>query len=137
MKPRQRVAGMILRDGAQLMVRERALTDSGRHDGIEYWTLPGGGVEPGESLEEALHREIAEEVGLRVRSATHVVDAPYPTGQTAVFRVEVADGEPVLGVDEDLPCDCPRMLALRWMPLPAGVTGETGAPVALFYVAVD
>jgi 8-oxo-dGTP diphosphatase len=133
---RQRVAAVILRDEKVLMVRERALTATGRHDGVEYWTLPGGGVEPGESLEEALRREVAEEVGLTCTSWRHLLDFPYPTGQTACFRVEVAPGEPVLGVDEDLPCDCPRMLGLQWMPVPPDVVGADGVPVGLFYVAV-
>jgi 8-oxo-dGTP pyrophosphatase MutT (NUDIX family) len=33
-------------------------------DGRIVWFVPGGGVEPGESLEETARRELAEEIGL-------------------------------------------------------------------------
>jgi len=33
------------------------------------WALPGGGVEPGEQIEEALRREIREELGVELTSA--------------------------------------------------------------------
>jgi 8-oxo-dGTP diphosphatase len=45
------------------------------------WTVPGGGREPGESLEEATHRELAEETGIEasitgLRRVRHMVAAP-------------------------------------------------------------
>ncbi|GGU96234.1 hypothetical protein GCM10010495_02670 [Kitasatospora herbaricolor] len=124
MVDRRRAAAVIIRDGHVLMVRERGRGPSGRHDGHEYWTLPGGGIEPGESAEQAVVREVAEEVGLVTRSVRHLYDTPYPSGWTACFAVEVAPGEPRLGVDPGRDCDCPRMIGLSWVPLPRSSASE-------------
>ncbi|MFE2916132.1 NUDIX domain-containing protein [Kitasatospora indigofera] len=118
MTDRRRAAAVIIRDGHVLMVRERGRGPSGRHDGHEYWTLPGGGIEPGETAEQAVLREVAEEAGLAGRSVRHLYDAPHPAGWTSCFAVEVGPGEPRLGVDPGLDCDCPRMTGLSWVPLP-------------------
>ena len=40
-----------------------------RHTYSEGWQLPGGGVEPGESIFAALQRELSDEVGIKCRSA--------------------------------------------------------------------
>ncbi len=39
-----------------------------RHSYVRGWHMPGGGVEPGESLEEALAKELREEGNLEIRS---------------------------------------------------------------------
>jgi len=64
MTSRNRAAAVIIRDGRLLMVRQRRTGLSGRHDGQEYWTLPGGGIQPGETPEQAVMPEVAEETGL-------------------------------------------------------------------------
>ena len=57
---RTRVAALIRREGSLLLVRHEKL-------GRSYWLLPGGGLEFGETLEEAAQREIREETGFEIR----------------------------------------------------------------------
>jgi ADP-ribose pyrophosphatase YjhB (NUDIX family) len=56
-EPRIRVSLLLRWHGRVLLCRQEK-------PGKEYWLLPGGGVEAGETLEEALHRELGEELGL-------------------------------------------------------------------------
>lgn len=57
-EPRLRVCALLRRQGRILLIRHEK-------NGREAWLLPGGGVEAGESLIDALRRELAEEVGIR------------------------------------------------------------------------
>ncbi|QLE72750.1 NUDIX hydrolase [Streptomyces rectiverticillatus] len=135
MSDRKRAAAVIIRDGKLLMVKERGIGPTGRHDGQEYWTLPGGGIAPDESAEQAAMREVREEVGLHPLSAEFLYDVPYPSGWTACYSVRVTDGEPRLGIDGDLDCDCPRMTGLTWVPLPQTVSAAAPLMVPTLLMA--
>ncbi|MGB9128590.1 MAG: NUDIX domain-containing protein, partial [Thiobacillus sp.] len=63
-----------------------------------YWEFPGGKVEPGESLEAALARELHEELGIVLtrtcRWITRVFEYPHATVRLNFFRVFGWQGEP-------------------------------------------
>ena len=74
-------------------------------------------------------------MGLVALDVRFLQEAPYPSGLSSIFAVQTDDTEPSLGVDEDLLCDCPRMVGLDWVPLP-GVTAAGGrTPIAPLIVA--
>jgi ADP-ribose pyrophosphatase YjhB (NUDIX family) len=60
-RPELAVSAAIFRDGKVLLVRRARPPGKGLH------SLPGGRVEFGETLAEALQREVAEETGLTIR----------------------------------------------------------------------
>ncbi|HEY7144033.1 MAG TPA: NUDIX domain-containing protein [Streptosporangiaceae bacterium] len=76
--------GALIKDraGRLLLVRR------GRPPAAGLWSLPGGRVEPGESDQQAVVREIAEETGLRVRCGALLgsVTLPWLAGRTAAVR---------------------------------------------------
>lgn len=84
----------IIRDGDKILVEK--FKD---HD---FWALPGGCIEEGESLYEALVREVAEETGYQVTVATPVgvvqdylsydgLDLDYRSMEFHVYEVEIAE----------------------------------------------
>ncbi|MDK1021727.1 MAG: NUDIX hydrolase [Candidatus Hydrogenedentes bacterium] len=94
-----RVAVVVVRGDSILLVRHQKGAAS-------YWLLPGGGVDFGEPLAEALRREVREETCLDVRVGDLILasDSIAPDGSRHVvnlcFEGEVVGGELGLGSDE-------------------------------------
>jgi NAD+ diphosphatase len=65
------VAGLIVDGQGRLLITVR-----GKEPGKGKWDLPGGFVDPGESAEEALRREVHEEVGLEVTAMQYLGSHP-------------------------------------------------------------
>ena len=73
------VAAVILRDGAVLVTRR---PERGHLAGL--WEFPGGKVEPGEGEEEALVREVEEEIGVRVEVGERLAAVTHDYGDRTV-----------------------------------------------------
>lgn len=60
-----------------------------------FYSTLAGFVEPGESLEEAVHREINEEVGIEVKNVCYFGSQPWPFPHSLMigFTAEYASGE--------------------------------------------
>lgn len=98
---RVRVAGMVVIDGKMLFV-------SHKKDNREYWLIPGGGVEFGESVDDALRREMKEELGIdiAIKDLVFSCDSIDPSGTRHMlnlfFLCEKTGGNIVLGDDPRL-----------------------------------
>ena len=81
-----------------------------------YWEFPGGKVEPGESLREALAREIREELGIEVERAhpwiTQRYTYPHATVRLHFHRVLAWRGEPHPAEHDELSWERPELVGV-------------------------
>lgn len=104
------VVAAVIRDGQGrvLLARRLPLAHLGG-----FWEFPGGGVEEGESPEQALKRELREELGVEVAVKTPITFAWHQDEKRTVlllfYQAEIIQGVPVgrqgqevrwVGVDE-------------------------------------
>lgn len=109
------VAAVIHKDGRIFA------TQRGYGDFKDWWEFPGGKVEPGESLEEALKREIREELSaeIRIERLLRTVEWDYPAFHLTLhcFLCSLATEEMSLNEHEAARwLDGTSIYSVKWLP---------------------
>jgi mutator protein MutT len=124
--PRNVAVGILQRGGRYLVSRRQPHAHQGG-----LWEFPGGGVEPEETLQSALRREISEEVRMSFAEAVllHVEEHRYPDRTVRLHFFLCLDPHDD-AIQEAIPSEKPRdpLPAPRWvtarelegLPMPAG-----------------
>lgn len=96
--------GALIFDADRILLVQR-----GKEPLMGYWSLPGGAVESGETLEEALLREVLEETSLEVKIVRfgEIFERIMPDTAGKIeyhyvlldYVCEITSGEPVAGSD--------------------------------------
>lgn len=111
-----RVVAAVIRDGDRIFATARGY---GEYKG--WWEFPGGKIEAGETPEEALVREIHEELDteIRVGELIDTIEYDYPTFNLSMdcFWAEVIAGRLVLKEAEDARWLTKETLeSVQWLP---------------------
>ena len=110
------VVAAIITQGNKILATQRGYGD--HKDG---WEFPGGKIEPGETAEQALAREIQEELDITISIAQHVVDVSYDYPkfhlEMSCFLCTIADGTPHLVEHEAARWLLPSQIdTVDWLP---------------------
>lgn len=110
--PRDRAFSAVLSKGKIAMVQVDETERS-------FWTLPGGGVEEGETREEAAVREAMEETNLRIKVIRFLFEGTYSAGTEYCFLAEPQHGEDQikLGYDPELNGNEQVLKKAAWIPI--------------------
>lgn len=98
--------------------QKRILMVKHRHEGEEWWCLPGGRIETNETPEQAALRELWEECRVqgRVIRPTSVVTFA-PNDQYYTYLIEIGTQAVSLGTDPELKENLPVLVDIAWIYL--------------------
>ncbi len=111
-----RVVAAVIRDGSRIFATQR-----GYGNYKDWWEFPGGKIEAGETPEQALKREIEEELDTEIKVGDFIdtIEYDYPEFHLSMdcFWCEIVEGEPKL-----LEAEAAKWLkkeeldSVRWLP---------------------
>lgn len=110
------VVAAVIRDGERVFATQR-----GYGEFKDSWEFPGGKIEPGETAEEALVREIREELDTEISVGKRIdrIEYDYPTFHLSMdcFWCEILSGDLVLKEAEDAKWLTKETLdSVDWLP---------------------
>ncbi|MDJ0572861.1 MAG: NUDIX domain-containing protein [Pleurocapsa sp. MO_192.B19] len=120
--------GAVLIEEKQILLLQRLKQPEAGH-----WSIPGGAVEFGETIEDALKRELKEELSINVEIVSllgvtnHILPQSEAHWVSPVFLVKIVSGNP-RNVEEN------KHKALRWFKikqLPESITLTTSNAISL------
>ena len=88
---------VIIEDGKVLTMFRRKVKDG---NAIEYYVIPGGGVEEGETLEETVLRELKEEMNVDIKILGYLGKEEKEETTGHFYHCEILSGEPHLSGPE-------------------------------------
>lgn len=128
--PKLRVSALCIHDGHALFIEHKSFAPDDPALPSTYWILPGGVVEPRETLHEAVRREMLEETGLscEVGEMVFVKELLYPEPDadnrgsrhhsiSIGFSCQVTGGELITGKDPELADHEQVIIEARWLPI--------------------
>lgn len=115
-KIRVRACGICIQNQEVLMICHKGVINE-----KDVWLPPGGGVEDGESITDALMREFLEETGLKVSVGKFLYKKEFihlPLhGIELYFSVHIQGGELKKGTDPEVGAEAQLIKDVRWIPL--------------------
>lgn len=112
---RRAVRAIVIKDQSILVMHRNKF-------GQEFYALVGGGIDYGESPEQALYREVAEETGLAIANHRLVIveDAGDVFGMQYIYSCDYVGGEPALAADSSealIHAKGQNLYTPLWLPL--------------------
>lgn len=122
-------AAIILRTNPETHKKELFATQRGYGDFKDGWEFPGGKLEPGETPQDCIVREIHEELATEIKAekVLGVVEYDYPTFHLTMYCIlcSVVSGSLQLLEHEDAKWLTKEMLySVDWLPADVLILGE-------------
>ena len=111
------VVGAVIRRDELILCAQRG--PGGGHAGL--WEFPGGKVEPGETHQQALMREIAEELGCHITVGNLITVTDDQSGSTSItlhtYECTITSGEPAAHEHARIAwLHTDELMTLQWAP---------------------